>query len=225
MSPAEKDKGLAEILNEASALTGLTPGEREISLFESYRKAILFWNNKMNLVSVRSARDLEVRHFVDSLTVAPHLPRKDATVLDIGAGAGFPGIPLKICLNSLRLYLLEPQRKKVSFLRHIVRELGLRDVTVIHRRVEELIDEGSCRAFFDAVISRALWKLPNLLPAGLHFLVPGGVLIAMKGGGIDEELRDALKLCPASGMTLVGVHDFTLPGRADRRKIVVFRKT
>lgn len=225
MSPAENEKGLAEILSGASALTGLMPGEREISLFESYRKAILFWNNKMNLVSVRSARDLEVKHFVDSLTAAPCLPRKDATLLDIGAGAGFPGIPLKICLDSLRLHLLEPQRKKVSFLRYVVRELGLRDVTVIHSRVEDLVEEGSLRAFFDAVISRALWKLPNLLPAGSHFLVPGGVLIVMKGPGIERELSDALDLCPASGMALVAVRDLTLPGRADRRKIVVFRRT
>jgi 16S rRNA (guanine527-N7)-methyltransferase len=224
MSPAEELKSLAEILSGASALTGLTPGEKELSHFESYRKAILFWNNKMNLLSVRSPLDLAVKHFVDSLSVAPYLPREDAKVLDIGAGAGFPGIPLKICMSSLQLYLLESQRKKVSFLKHVVRELGLRDVTVIHRRTEELIAEGSCRDFFDAVVSRALWKLSKLLPAGGHFLSTGGVLIAMKGTEIVTELRDALDLCPAVGLAFVATHELSLPGVAGRRKIVLFRK-
>jgi 16S rRNA (guanine527-N7)-methyltransferase len=224
MSPAEELKSLAEILSGASALTGLTPGEKEISLFESYRKAILFWNNKMNLLSGRSPLELAVKHFVDSLTAAPYLPGRNATVLDIGAGAGFPGIPLKICMAPLKLYLLESQRKKVSFLRHVVRKLGLQDVTVIHRRTEELIDEGACKAFFDAVVSRALWKLSKLLLAGGYFLSPGGILIAMKGVDIEEELRDALDLCADFDMAFVATHDLTLPGKAGRRTIVLFRK-
>ncbi|HPC73068.1 MAG TPA: 16S rRNA (guanine(527)-N(7))-methyltransferase RsmG [Syntrophales bacterium] len=224
MSPADESTGLAEILSGASALTGLVPGEKEISLLESYRKAILFWNSKMSLLALRSPPDLTVKHFVDSLTVAPYLPGEDARVLDIGTGAGFPGIPLKIFMGSLRLWLLESRRKKVSFLKHVVRELGLREVTVIHRRTEDLIAEGSCKAFFDAVVSRALWKLCRLIPAGGHFLSTGGVLIAMKGADIEEELRDALDLCPAHGMAFVAAHELTLPGEAGRRKIVLFRK-
>ena len=224
MSPLKKEKGLAELLSGASAITGLMPGEKEISLFESYRKEILFWNNKMNLVSVKSPLDLPVKHFLDSLTAAPYLPRKDGTVLDIGAGAGFPGIPLKICMDSLKLYLLESQRKKASFLKHVVRNLDLGDVTVVNKRAEDLIGEGSYRESFDTVISRATLKLPKLVAMGGYFLAAGGVLIAMKGADIAKELRDALKSCPPSRMVFLDAHDLSLPETADRRKIVVFKK-
>jgi len=225
MSPLEKEKGLAELLSGAAALTGLMPGKSEISLFESYRKEILFWNNKMNLVSVKSPLDLPVKHFIDSLTAAPYLPRKDVTVLDIGAGAGFPGIPLKICMGALKLYLLESQRKKASFLKHIVRKLDLRDVTVVHKRAEDLIREGSYREFFDTVISRATLKLPKLLEMGGYFLSSSGILIAMKGAGVEKELRDALDSRPSNRMAFLAAYDLSLPETADRRKIVIFKKT
>ena len=225
MSPPEKEKGLAELLSGAAALTGLMPGKSEISLFESYRKEILFWNNKMNLVSVKSPLDLPVKHFIDSLTAAPYLPRKDVTVLDIGAGAGFPGIPLKICMGALKLYLLESQRKKASFLKHIVRKLDLRDVTVVHKRAEDLIREGSYREFFDTVISRATLKLPKLLEMGGYFLSSSGILIAMKGAGVEKELRDALDSRPSNRMAFLAAYDLSLPETADRRKIVIFKKT
>ena len=225
MSPLEKEKGLAELLSGAAALTGLMPGKSEISLFESYRKEILFWNNKMNLVSVKSPLDLPVKHFIDSLTAAPYLPRKDVTVLDIGAGAGFPGIPLKICMGALKLYLLESQRKKASFLKHIVRKLDLRDVTVVHKRAEDLIREGSYREFFDTVISRATLKLPKLLEMGGYFLSSSGILIAMKGTGVEKELRDALDSRPSNRMAFLAAYDLSLPETADRRKIVIFKKT
>ena len=225
MSPLEKEKGLAELLSGAAALTGLMPGKSEISLFESYRKEILFWNNKMNLVSVKSPLDLPVKHFIDSLTAAPYLPRKDVTVLDIGAGAGFPGIPLKICMGALKLYLLESQRKKASFLKHIVRKLDLRDVTVVHKRAEDLIREGSYREFFDTVISRATLKLPKLLEMGGYFLSSSGILIAMMGAGVEKELRDALDSRPSNRMAFLAAYDLSLPETADRRKIVIFKKT
>ena len=225
MSPLEKEKGLAELLSGAAALTGLMPGKSEISLFESYRKEILFWNNKMNLVSVKSPLDLPVKHFIDSLTAAPYLPRKDVTVLDIGAGAGFPGIPLKICMGALKLYLLESQRKKASFLKHIVRKLDLREVTVVHKRAEDLIREGSYREFFDTVISRATLKLPKLLEMGGYFLSSSGILIAMKGAGVEKELRDALDSRPSNRMAFLAAYDLSLPETADRRKIVIFKKT
>lgn len=225
MSPPAKVKGLAELLSGSSGLTGLTPGDKEISLLESYRKEILFWNNKMNLVSVKSPLDIPVKHFIDSLTAAPYLPRKDVAVLDIGAGAGFPGIPLKICMDSLKLYLLESQRKKASFLKHLVRTLDLHDVTVVHKRAEDLIREGSYREFFDTVISRATLKLPKLLGMGNHFLSAGGILIAMKGADVEKELRDALTFCPSNRMVFVDSHALSLPETADRRKILVFKKT
>lgn len=224
MSPSAKEKGLAELLSGASALTGLLPGKREISLFESYRKEILFWNNKMNLVSVKSPVDLPVKHFIDSLTAAPYLPRNDVTLLDIGTGAGFPGIPLKICMGALKLYLLESQRKKASFLKHIVRKLELRDATVVHGRAEDLIREGSYRGFFETVVSRATVKLPKLLEMAGHFLSPGGILIAMKGAAVEKELGDVPGFLPSNRMVFLGTRELILPVTAARRKLVFFKK-
>ncbi len=224
MSPSAREKDLAELLAGASAFTGLVPGKREIALFESYRKEILFWNNKMNLVSVKSPLDLPVKHFLDSLTAAPCLPRNDVTLLDIGAGAGFPGIPLKICMGALKLYLLESQRKKASFLKHIVRKLELRDATVLHGRAEDLIREGSYRDFFDTVISRATVKLPELLEMAGHFLSPGGMLIAMKGAVVGKELQDVLDSLPSNRMVFLGIRELILPVTAARRKLVLFKK-
>jgi len=224
MSPSVKETDLAKLLSGASALTGLVPGKREVSLLESYRKDILFWNNKMNLVSVKSPLDLPIKHFIDSLTAAPCFPRNDITLLDIGAGAGFPGIPLKICMGALKLYLLESQRKKASFLKHIVRKLELRDVIVVHGRAEDLIREGSYREFFDTVISRATVKLPKLLEMAGHFLSPGGILIAMKGAAVDKELRDVRDSLPSNRMVYLGTRELILPVTAARRKLILFKK-
>ncbi len=127
-------------------------------------------------------------------------------------------------MGALRLYLLESQRKKASFLKHVVRKLDLRDATVFHGRAEDLIREGSYRAFFETVISRATVKLPKLLEMAGHFLSPGGILIAMKGAAFDRELRDGLDSLSSNRMALLETRELTLPVTADRRTLILFKK-
>ena len=148
---------------------------------------LLVWNNKFNLFSTKSDRDIIIKHFIDSLTLLPYIKYETSRVLDIGSGAGFPGIPLKIALNSLKVFLLESSRKKSSFLKHVIRSLRLTDAAVINNRTEFLMEDDTYRDYFQVVTSRATVKLPEFLQLGAFFLAPEGLLIAMKGKISDQE--------------------------------------
>ncbi|MDI6776414.1 MAG: 16S rRNA (guanine(527)-N(7))-methyltransferase RsmG [Syntrophales bacterium] len=219
------EQNISRILSEAAGAIGITLGERERILFSSYHRELLAWNKKINLVSVKSPDEIIIKHFVDSLTPVPFIKNRDSKVLDIGTGAGFPGIPLKIAIDSLKVCLLEVSRKKASFLKHIVRTLSLEETTIIQERVEEVMEREIYRHVFDVVISRATFKLSQFLSMGAFFLSRDGILIAMKGPNIKgEELRDAAATSEKLGLTCVGCHDLRLPIIGDLRKIMIYKK-
>ena len=129
-----QDSDLTNILLEAAGELGITLAERELSLFRLYHEELITWNRIVSLVALKSPLDIPIKHFIDSLTALPLLPREGKRLLDIGTGAGFPGLPLKIIRPDLDLHLLEASRKKVSFLKELTRKLGLPGVTIIHER-------------------------------------------------------------------------------------------
>ena len=215
---------LALTLSDAAKDIGFNLEDRELSLFTTYYHELLTWNKKINLVSVRSDLDIPIKHFIDSLTLLPYIKSKTGQVLDIGSGAGFPGIPLKIALNSLTVVLLESSRKKSSFLKHIIRSLNLTDITVINNRGESLMEDETYRVRFDVVTSRAALKLPQLLRIGGFFLSPNGILIAMKSKRSDEELTEAADMSQKVGLKYIASHDLTLPITGDFRKIIIYEK-
>jgi 16S rRNA (guanine527-N7)-methyltransferase len=217
---------ISRILTEAAGALGIILGERERALFSLYHEELIAWNKKINLLSVKSPEEIAIKHFVDSLTPLPFIENKESKVLDIGTGAGLPGIPLKIAFDSLKLTLLESSRKKASFLKHIVRTLGLGETAVIQERAEEVMrKEIYCHAF-DLVISRAVFKLPQFLPMGAFFLSPGGTMIAMKGPNIKgEELKEAATTSEKTGLICVDCHDVKLPITGDLRKIMIYKKS
>ena len=215
---------LALTLSDAVKDIGVKLEDRELSLFTTYYHELLTWNKKINLVSVRSDLDIPIKHFIDSLTLLPYIKSKTGQVLDIGSGAGFPGIPLKIALNSLTVVLLESSRKKSSFLKHIIRSLNLTDITVINNRGESLMEDETYRGRFEVVISRATFKLPQLLRIGGFFLSPYGSLIAMKSKRSDEELTEASDMSQKVGLKYIASHDLTLPITGDFRKIIIYEK-
>jgi len=217
-----KEGDFREILVAAASEMGIDMPEDRIALFETYRETLLLWNSKMNLVSLQSELDLPVRHFMDSLSLLPFLPAGPCRLIDIGSGAGFPAIPVKIVRTDLHVTLLEASRKKCSFLKEVIRTLGLGDITVVNSRLESLL-AAAPPPQFDAVVSRATFKMLDLVRNAFPLLKPGGILIAMKGPGIEEETAalDSLKNVP---YRIVKDHSFTLPLTGDRRRIVLVDK-
>jgi 16S rRNA (guanine527-N7)-methyltransferase len=216
------EKKFRDILLIATDEMGLTLTETQLALFETYRETLLLWNSKMNLVSLQSDLDLPVRHFIDSLTLLPYLPAVPVSVLDIGSGAGFPAIPIKIVRTDLHMTLLEASRKKSSFLKEVVRKLGLQGISVLNSRLEELLRKDPTPSF-DMIVSRATLKLPDLVAQGLPLLKDGGVLAAMKGPGVEEE-RAALDSLKNMCFRIVGNYSFALPLTGDHRNILLVDK-
>ena len=197
--------------------------DRQLLLFSTYYRELLVWNEKINLVSAKSPLDIPVKHFIDSLTPLPFIPKLSLRLLDIGTGAGFPGIPLKIARPALKVSLLESSRKKTSFLKHMIRSLELEDITVIHDRVEHVMEDDRYADNFDVVISRAAFKLPDILRISSFFLDDNGTVIAMKGKNIALE-GDAAVTSNRWGLTPVACHEIRLPVTGDVRKIMLFKK-
>ena len=214
-----------DILYRSSKALHLSLGERECSMLRLYHDELLFWNRKMSLVSVKTPLDLPMKHFVDSLAVVPFINNEDVgTLLDIGSGAGFPSLPIKIAINSLSVTLVDASRKKTSFLKHIIRKLCLDDVSVINGRIETLAEHEEYRGSFDMVISRASFKLPLFLELGIPFVSNGGTLIAMKGPNIKEEMVSSEAIAKQLGLYLFECHPVTLPLTGDRRSVICFKK-
>ena len=218
----DMENDFRRLLRTATADMGLFLPDDRLALIEAYRETLLLWNSKMNLVSLQSELDLPVRHFIDSLTLLPYLPAGPGTLLDIGSGAGFPAIPVKIFRKDLHVTLLEASRKKCSFLKEVIRRLGLRDMTVLNCRLEELLKMDP-RPSFDRIISRATLKLPELVELGVPLLKPGGVLAAMKGPGFETETA-LLNSAENMNFRVVGNYSFTLPLTGDHRHIILVDK-
>ncbi len=212
-----------EILYRASREIGIALTDHETDLFMRYYGELILWNKKMSLVSIHSPLDM-LKHFIDSLTVIRCIENQSSRLLDIGTGAGLPGIPLKIMMDSLRVTLLDSSRKKVSFIKSVVRRLELTNIFTVNSRAETLTHEEKFKNSFDVVVSRAAFKMSAFLTLGEAFLSDGGTLIAMKGKNADVELRDAEDLVRKRGFGLTHRHEITLPITGESRKILCFSK-
>ena len=216
-------KELKDIISTASGDIGITLTHHEGDLFVEYYQELLFWNKKLSLVSIKSPFDIP-KHFIDSLTVIKFIKNENSKLLDIGTGAGLPGIPLKIKMETLRVTLLDSSRKKTSFLKSVIRKLGLSDISVVNGRAESLAHKEIYRGSFDIVISRAAFKIPHFLTLGEQFLSDGGTLIAMKGKNADDELERASDTIRKTGLELTYCHEIKLPITGESRKILCFHK-
>jgi 16S rRNA (guanine527-N7)-methyltransferase len=211
-------------LGKTARLLGVELGDTQLAQFDVYKNELLQWNAKTNLISEYSSQEIITRHFLDSLTAMQFIQKPNARIIDVGSGAGFPGLPLKIALPSLELYLLETNRKKVSFLKHIIRLLNLSDAVVLHDRVENIIKTDSWKEKFDILISRAAFKLSELLPQGEYFLAPGGALIALKGPKVDEDIAQCSSTINQYKISQLIQHDINVSFLEARRKIIIGKK-
>ncbi len=211
-----------DLLIEGAKAFGIHLGGKAIEAFEVYLKELLKWNRKINLTAIQTEKGIVLKHFLDSLSVFPYLP-KPSSILDIGSGAGFPGIPLKIIQPTLGVTLIDSVRKKVDFQRHIIRTLGLKGIEAIHGRVQDKGILQSLGGRFDIIVSRAFSDLRTFLILSFPFLKGGGWVIAMKGDVESDKLR-FLTEAEGTAYRLQKTVPLTLPFSSFKRAILLFEK-
>ena len=212
---------ITAILLKGAEQIGITLTSQVVASYLFYIKELKKWNQRINLTSLETDREIAVKHFLDSLTIAPLL--RDATqVLDIGTGAGFPGLPLKILSPPIELCLLESSQKKCSFLRHIVRGLKLANVEIVHGRAEDKKMAERYGGVFDLVLSRALADLPTSLQLALPYAKRGGRIVGMRGRQGEQE-RDATDW-RSLGLQLIEQRKMILPFVEEQRVLLIFQR-
>lgn len=203
-------------------LIGVALTDQAVASFLYYIDQLKQWNRKINLTSLTGDLEIVAKHFVDSLTVAPYVHGAQH-VLDIGAGAGFPGLPLKIIYPALELILLEAAQKKCFFLRHIVRGLKLEGVQIVHGRAEDDTIQGRYADCFDLVLSRAVADLPTSLQLALPYPKKAGFIVGMRGKrGKEEQGETDWKTL---GLQLIEQRKVTLPFVEETRILLLFQRS
>ncbi len=179
----------AEVLKKGIIELGLTPSKEQINAFMIYLSELKRWNKAYNLTALRKDEDIIIKHFFDSLLYLKTIPEGEIRVADVGSGAGFPGIPLKIIRPEIDMYLIEPSRKKSAFLRHIIRRLELKQIEVIEKRIEEIKVNQELAQPVDVALTRALFSIKDFLKKASSVVKKGGILILNKGPKVEEELK------------------------------------
>ncbi len=218
-----------EKLEEGSRRLGLELTADQVRQFEAYYDSLVRWNRRVNLTGITDRDEAQVRHFVDSLTVTLALEGAPwagdgFALLDVGTGAGMPGIPLKVVYPRARLVLLDSVAKKTAFLREVVGELGLEGVEVVTRRAEELAHLARYRESFDLVVCRAVGSLATVAELMLPFCRKGGLAVVHKKGDMERELGQAEAAANVLGGRLRGVREVNIEG-LEQHVLVVLEKT
>jgi len=205
---------------------GLRPGQLE--LFRTYLDELKAARPRLRLTALTDPEAVQRRHFLEPLALLAALEEIDAlgkTAIDIGSGAGFPGLPIKIVRPALRLTLLEANAKRADFLERLVQRLSLERVTVVNDRAEEVAHNPEHREAYELVLARAVAPLPTLVELTLPFLRLGGVLAAPKGSGAPREVREAAAALRACGGHVESIHRLQIPGAETSPTLVIVRKT
>ena len=197
--------------------------EEQIKSFEKYMNLLLEWNEKINLTAITQPDEVKLKHFVDSLTVLKYI-NDDDKVIDIGTGAGFPGIPLKIMNENTKITLLDSLNKRINFLNIVIETLNLRNIQAIHGRAEEIARNKLYREKYDVAVSRAVANLSTLTEYMLPFVKVGGKCICMKGANVNEELERAQNAIKELGGEIERVDNFYLSDNDNERNIIVIKK-
>lgn len=238
----EMEMSLEMMLQEGAAQFGVSLDQPEITAFSTYKSMILEWNQKINLTAIEDERDIIVKHFIDSISILPFIRKaykmetsthgaftseasvSDApSLVDVGTGAGFPGIPLKISEPGLEVLLMDSLGKRVTFLNEVISSLNLKGISALHSRAEDAGSNQKLRERFDVATARAVAALPALLEYCLPLVKVGGVFIAMKGSD-SSEVEQAKKALDVLGGKIEEVKEFTLPFSDIKRNLIVVRK-
>lgn len=213
------------LAEQASSLFNIKLTAEQVNQFARYAEELVAWNAHTNLTAIADPDGVRVRHFLDSLSVAAAVPMTPGLrLMDVGTGAGFPGLALRIAFPDIYVTLMEATGKKVAFLDHVVRQLGLSGVKTLHARAEEAGHMPAERAAYDVVVARAVARLPALVEYLLPLAKVGGCCIAMKGSTAQEEARDAAHAMNRLGGRLKRIDTVTLPGVHEPHHLVIIDK-
>lgn len=217
------EKMMREELSEFS----IELSELQLHQFYQYFKLLIEWNKVMNLTTITEVEDVVTKHFVDSLSlvkVLPDLKSEQVQILDMGTGAGFPGIPLKIVFPELEITLLDSLNKRINFLNEVIEQLGLKKIKAVHGRAEDYGRDREYREKYDYCVSRAVANLSTLSEYCMPYVKIGGAFIPYKSGKIEEELNQAKGAVKLLGGKIEEVITFMLPKTDVERSFVVVRK-
>jgi len=213
-----------KILNDACLELGVELDDFKISQFVKYKELLLYWNEKMNLTAITDEKDILLKHFVDSVSLVPFFDFDGKKVIDVGTGAGFPGIPIKIVKPSVELTLLDSLKKRISFLENVVSEIGLSSVKCVHSRAEDGGQNKDFREKFDICVSRAVAKLSVLSEYCLPFVKNGGCFISLKGPEVKGEIENAGKAIEILGGKIDTVKKIEIPFTDIKHTLIMIKK-
>ena len=212
-----------KIFNNYLEKLNLTLTEEQIEKFYNYMNLLIEWNKKINLTAIVEPKDIILKHFIDSLTIEKYI-KKGETIIDVGTGAGFPGIPLKIAREDLKITLADSLNKRINFLNEVINKLDLKNIETIHTRAEELGKNKKYREKFDIATSRAVANMSTLSEYLIPFIKVKGRCICMKSSDIDTELENAKKAINILGCKIESKDKFDLPNSDLGRSVIILRK-
>ena len=211
-----------KLITSVDAL-GITLSEMQLKQFYTYMNLLIDWNKKINLTAIVEPNEIILKHFVDSLTILKYI--SDGTkIIDVGTGAGFPGIPLKIAKPSIEIVLLDSLQKRINFLEEVIKQLHIEKIKTIHSRVEDFGKDQKYREKFDMATSRAVANLSTLSEYLLPLVKVGGKVISMKGSFIGEELENSKNALNILGGKIEKIEKLNLPNSDMNRNILIINK-
>lgn len=214
-----------EILGQAAIEYGLTLTVEQLIAMDRYYQLLLEWNEKINLTAITAPQEVAVKHMVDSLSCyQPELFKTGVSMIDVGTGAGFPGLPLKIFQQDIELTLMDSLNKRLNFLREVIAALALSKVNTVHARAEEGGKNKQYREQYQLAVSRAVARLNVLCELCLPFVKVGGCFIALKGAQYEEEVKEATKAVKLLGGKIEEIKPVKLPGLTDKRAVIYISK-
>ena len=219
----EENTDLRQVLTDGAKEFSVFLDELQVDCFMKYKALLMEWNEKFNLTAVTDEMGIIVKHFLDSLSISPFINPGKTSLIDVGTGAGFPGIPLKIAFGNTDAVLLDSLQKRVKFLNAVIEALDLRKTKAVHARAEDAASSAEYRERFDVSVARAVADMPILLEYCLPFVKAGGIFIAMKGSS-TEELASSKKALEVLGGEIEEIKPLLLPFSDIKRNIIIVRK-
>lgn len=219
----ESTSSLIKLLKDGAAHYKVELDDSQIDGFLEYKDILKEWNEKINLTAIEDDKDVVLKHFIDSLSILPYLENTDKALIDIGTGAGFPGIPVKIAYKNINVTLLDSLDKRIKFLDEVIKKLKLTDIKTFHSRAEDFGAKNEHREKYDLAVARAVANLPVLLEYCLPFVKVGGSFIAMKGSN-TEEIEKSKRALELLGGEIADISEITLPFSDLKRNIILVKK-